>query len=425
MRQVYRDVVVWDSSREKAERCDVVTEDGKFAKIAPAGSINYGCAYEGRGRTAMLPGFVNAHGHPVMVLLRGLGEELPLMEWLEKRIWPVENRLLEGHFAAGANLAMMEMLSTGTTCFSDHYMYENIMADAALEAGMRCGLARGLQNDKGRRLKENLELAAQYNGAKGLITVQLGPHAVYTVSFDNMKNFAEIAAEKNLGLQVHWLETADDWKLSGQAGKMTPEEYIEETGMLNVPSLILAHGVWIDRDAMGFYAKDNITVVHNPKSNLKLGSGIAPVSGLLENNVRLALGTDGAASNNRLDMWEEMRFAALMQKGATNDPTKLTAVEAFKMATVAGAKALGFENTGLIREGYNADMALVDLDRPHYIGWDEENLPGCLVYAGSSSDVLATVVAGEVLYENGEFRTIDKDKAMAEGTEARNYLTGK
>lgn len=425
MRNVYRDVVVWDAGRTKAERCDIVTEGTKISSVLPAGTVSSGCAYEGRGTTAVIPGFVNAHGHAAMTLLRGLGEELPLMEWLQKRIWPIENNLDGDLVKTGTTLAILEMLSTGTTCFADMYFFMDKVADAALETGMRCGLSRGIVGDSdGSKLKENLKLAEDYRGRDGLVNVQLGPHAPYTVPFELMKEIAERAKETRLGVQLHWLETASEWSISGQEGKMTPEEYLSETGMIDVPNLLLAHCVWVDKGSAAFYARDNVTFAHNPKSNLKLGSGTAPLPDFLKAGVRVSLGTDGAASNNRLDIWDELRCAALIHKGIAKDPTLITSAEVLKMATVNGAIALGFKNTGLIKEGYEADMVLIDLDRAHYVGWNNENLPGFIVYAGSSSDVKATVVAGKMLYKNGAFTETDKERTVAEANAARRKLLG-
>ena len=426
MKQQYRDVVVWDAERTLAERCDVITEGDRISSILPAGTLSSGCAYEGRGKTALIPGFVNAHGHAAMTLLRGLGEELPLMEWLQERIWPVENGLDGDLVKAGTKLAILEMLSTGTTCFADMYFFMDRVAEAALECGMRCGLSRGIVGDSDRsKLKENLRLADDFNGKDGLINVQLGPHAPYTVPQELMKEIAKTAKDTGLGVQLHWLETSSEWSISGLEGKITPEEYLSETGMIDVPNLLLAHCVWVRPEASAFYARDNVTFAHNPKSNLKLGSGVAPLPAFLKAGVRVALGTDGAASNNRLDIWDELRFAALTQKGIVKDPTLVASVEAFRMATVNGAIGLGFRDVGLIREGYRADMILIDLDRPHYVGWDSENLPGFLVYAGSSSDVRGTVVAGKMLYKDGDFVFTDRESIITEATEARRKLTGR
>jgi len=426
MRRTYKDVIVWDSSRLQANRCDVITENSTIKSILPVGSMTYGYVYEGRGKTAIIPGFANSHGHAAMTLLRGLGEELPLMDWLEKRIWPVENNLNASFVKAGTDLAILEMLSTGTTCFADMYFFMDQVAKAAAEAEVRCCLARGIVNDiNGDKLKENLQLASNFNGKNKLINVQLGPHSPYTVSFDMMKRIADVAKENKLGVQLHWLETSSEWKISKFEGKLTPEEYLTQTGMIDVPELLLSHGVWIDKKVASFYNRNNVTVVHNPKSNMKLGSGFTPVPELLANGVSVALGTDGAASNNRLDMWDEMRFAALIHKGNKTDPTSVTAVEVLKMATINGAKAMGFEKTGLIKEGYNADMILIDLDQPQYVGWDETNLPGYIVYSGSSQDIKGTVVAGKILYDKGEFNTIDKRAVIANAIKARKNLLGK
>lgn len=422
----YRDVVVWDAERSSAERCDILVEGDKISSILPVGTLKPGYAYEGKGNTALLPGFVNAHGHTAMTLLRGLGEELPLMEWLQKRIWPVENNLDGNLVKTGTTLGIMEMLSTGTTCFADMYFFMDSVAEAALETGMRCGLSRGIVGDSdGSKLRENLKFARDFNGKDGLINVQLGPHAPYTVPFELMKQIAEEAKESGLGVQLHWLEAASEWSISGFEGKMTPEQYLSDTGMIDVPNLLLAHCVWVNKESAEFYAKDNVTIAHNPKSNLKLGSGTAPVPAFLKAGASVALGTDGAASNNRLDIWDELRFAALIHKGVNNDPTLISSSEVLKMATVNGARALGFNDTGLIKEGYKADMVLIDLDKPHYVGWDLENLAGYLVYAGSSSDVKATVVAGKMLYKDGLFTGIDKDQVIAESKAARCKLIGR
>lgn len=425
MQNLYRDVVVWDAESKAARRCDVRTEGAKIAAVEPAGTFRNGSAYEGHGRVAMLPGFVNAHGHAAMALLRGLGEELPLMKWLQERIWPVEAHLTGDHIYIGTQLAMLEMLATGTTCFADMYFFMDRVAEAALDAGMRAGLSRGITSggDETGKIVENVKLARDYGGAKGLITVQLGPHAPYTVPFALMKDIAAAAKENDLAVQLHWLEAKTDWPLSDASKDMTPEEYLERTGLIDVKELLLAHSVWIEREKFPFYARPNVAIAHNPKSNWKLGSGTAPVCDMEKAGIAVSIGTDGASSNNRLDMWEEVRFAALAQKGANLDPTLLSAEDALRMATINGARALGFEKTGLIKDGWAADFMLIDLDRPHYVGWDLENLAGYIVYAGSSADVLTTVVAGETLYNNGEFPKMDAEKVKADAREARREIT--
>lgn len=421
---VYKNVAVLDASRSKAEMCDVVTEGARIKSVLPAGSVTTGCAYEGRGNTALIPGLVNAHCHAPMTLLRGLGEELPLMDWLKTRIWPIENKMTRDEMTIGARLAMLEMLTCGVTCFAELYFDIEDLPQAVIDCGMRIGLSRGLQKGTDRdRLGENIKLAEKWNGADEHVRIQFGPHAVYTVTRPYIEEIVEAANSFGAGIQMHWLETKGEWSLCDCKDTMSPEEYLEKTGLSSVKHLVLAHGVWIDDKALDFYAKDNITIVHNPSSNMKLGSGTARVPEFLSHGVSVALGTDGAASNNRQDVWDEMRLAALLHKGVTGDPSVVRSSDVLKMATVNGARALGFEKVGLIREGWAADMALIDLDRPQYVGWNCENLGGYLVYAGSSADVKAAVAAGRMLYNNGEFLTLDREKILADAREARKILT--
>ncbi|MDO4987433.1 MAG: amidohydrolase [Synergistes sp.] len=428
MPEIYKNVAVWDAKSKSARMCDVSTCGEIISAVRPAGTLSADCAacFDGRGHTALIPGFVNAHGHPAMTLLRGLGEESLLMDWLRKKIWPAEEKLTEDMVYKGTMLAALEMLSTGTAIFADLYFFMDGVARAAIDSGMKAGLSRGIV-DSGKdyrvKLDENIDFAKKYNGAEGRITVQLGPHAPYTVSMELMKDVARAAKENDLAVQLHWLETKNE-RATVQAFKtMTPEEYLSYTGLTDTKHLSLAHFVWVDEKDYKFYARDNITVVHNPKSNWKLGSGTAHIAAALRAGVRAAMGTDGAASNNRLDMWDEMRFAAISQKNASGEPTAIEACDILAMATYNGAVALGFENTGLAREGYAADFILIDLDRPHYVGWNLENLAGCLVYAGSSADIISTVVNGETLYNMGEFPKLDSRKVIAEASQARKEIT--
>lgn len=427
MKKVYKNVVIWDASEVRARRCDLLTEGGRISDILPTGSGAAVEQFDGRGRTAIIPGLVNAHTHIAMSILRGLGEDLPLMDWLRDKIWPVENKLTEEMVFTATKLGMMEMLSTGTTSFMDMYFFTRQTAGAALEAGMRCNVTRAVAGDDERaeaQFKESLQIADEYHGAKGLVKVSVGPHANYTVPEGMMQKCVDAALDRKLNIHFHWLET--EWEREYLRGsiKLAATDYLEKFGFMKAAHLLLAHCVYICPDDIAFYARPNVTVAHNPKSNLKLASGIAPVPQMLAAGVNVALGTDGAASNNRLDLWDELRFSALLHKGAVKDPTVVSASQALAMATLHGAAALGFDDLGLLAEGYLADMVLIDLDKPHYVGWNEDNLAAFLVYAGSSQDVMATIVAGNTLYENGEFATIDKRSVMASAEKARDFLTG-
>ena len=265
-------------------------------------------------------------------------------------------------------------------------------------------------------MQNNLELAEKYHGREGLITIQIGPHAPYTVPVDDMKNIAEAAKSHGLGVHFHFLETKGELDNLGS----DPVKYLKDTGLLDVPYLTLAHAVYLDPKSE---LPGNIALIHCPCSNLKLGSGIMPLHEWLERGFPVALGTDGASSNNQLDMWGEMRTAALLHKGVEMNPVCVTALEALRMATYEGARAYGFSQKGMIREGWFADLVLVNLDKPHYIGVNEENLAAYLVYAGSSADVAGTMVNGKWLYRNGEYPTLDREEIMQKAHEAREAIT--
>lgn len=423
MATLFKDVYILDGSREKAERVHVLVSKGRIAEILDvnqnppsADKIVYG-----HGKMAVLPGFVNAHTHAAMALLRGLGEEVPLMEWLQNKIWPVEDKLTPDYIYWGTLSAMLEMLASGTTCFADMYFEMERVAEAVLGAGMKAALCRGITAGESgkieRSLKNNLELAEKYHGREGLITIQIGPHAPYTVPLENMKAISEAAKAQGLGVHFHFLETEGELQNLG----MSPEKYLEESGLLSVPYLTLAHAVWLSPEID--IANQNISLVHCPCSNLKLGSGVMPLTSWLERGVPVALGTDGASSNNRLDIWEEMRTAALLHKGVNKDPLCVNALDVLSMATYEGAKAFGFSQKGMISEGWAADLVLVNLDKPHYVGANAENLATYIVYAGSSADITGTMVNGRWLYRNGEYPSLDCEEIIAKAREAREAIT--
>ena len=422
MATLFKDVYILDGSRTKAERVHLLVSKGRIEQI-----INYTQTpptadkiISGHGHMAVIPGFVNAHTHAAMVLLRGLGEETALMDWLQTQIWPVEDKLTPEYIYWGTLSAMLEMLSTGTTCFADMYFEMERVAEAVLGAQMKAALCRGITaGEPGkieRSLQNNLDLAKNYHGREGLITVQLGPHAPYTVPMESMKAITEAARSSGLGVHFHFLETQGERDNLG----MTPTDYLNEAGLLNTPYTVLAHAVFLDPRTE---LPDNVALVHNPCSNLKLGSGVMLLSEWLERDVGVALGTDGASSNNRLDMWEEMRTAALLHKGVNRDPVCVSALDVLRMATYEGARAFGFSQKGMIREGWFADLVLVNLDKPHYIGVNDENLAMYLVYAGSSADVAGTMINGKWIYRNGEYPTLDAEEIVMKSREAREAIT--
>ncbi len=426
MAVLFRDFIYMDAEMERASRGDILVEGDRIAAIGPgpgelAGEIE---TVQGKGRTLLIPGLVNGHTHAAMVLLRGLGEELPLKRWLEERIWPVEAGLVPEHIYWGTRGAIMEMVSTGTTCFSDMYFEMDEVAKAATETGVRCCICRGLTGDDPVKVREGVELFRRWNG-KGNIRVQLGPHAPYTVSLGALKEIVGSAADLGSGVHFHFLEAEWEEAFIRDRFGLSPLAYLEEAGLLETRGTVLAHCVWFPEGEVPELAGTSVTVAHNPTSNMKLGSGHAPLQSFLETGVPVSLGTDGAASNNRLDIWGEMRLCALIHKGISKDPTAIAARDIFRMATLSGASAACFEKLGLIREGWQADLVMVDLDRPHYIGWDPDNLIGFLVYAGSSSDILGTMAAGRWLFRDGEFPGQDRGEVMGEISRCRDDLLGR
>ena len=421
MATLFKDILITDGARNRAERVHMLVSKGRIAEIIDAEKTPPAAdkIISGHGKMAVIPGFVNAHTHAAMTLLRGLGEEAPLMEWLQNKIWPVEEKLTPEYIYWGTLSAMLEMLSTGTTCFADMYFEMERVAEAVLSSGMRAALCRGITaGEPGKiekSLQNNLELAEKYHGREGLITVQLGPHAPYTVPLEYMKKICEAAKSHGLGVHFHFLETENEKNTLG----MPPEKYLNESGLLDAPYVVLAHAVWLDTE---INLPENFTLVHNPSSNLKLGSGVMPLSKWLDKDVSIALGTDGASSNNRLDIWEEMRTAALLHKGVNKDPLCVSASEALRIATYEGAKAFGFSQKGMLNEGWVADLVLINLDKPHYIGVNEENLTQYLVYAGSSADIEGTMVNGKWLYKNGEYPTLDKEEISEKARHAREEI---
>ncbi|CAM1380775.1 amidohydrolase [Fretibacterium fastidiosum] len=427
MATLFKDVLMLDGGRKQAVRGHLLVSKGRIVSILGLEERLPGAdkIVSGHGRMAVLPGFVNAHTHAAMVLLRGLGEEAPLMEWLEKNIWPVEAKLTSDFIYWGTASAVLEMLAGGTTCFADMYFEMDRVAEVALQARMRAALCRGIVAGEAgkldRSLQEGLDLAEHWHGREGLITVQLGPHAPYTVPLDDMRRIFQAAREHNLGVHLHFLET--EWELNylRQELKREPADYLRDVGLQDAPQTVLAHAVWLDPATEVDLSR--VTLVHCPGSNLKLGSGVMPLAAWLEKGTPVALGTDGASSNNRLDMWEEMRTVALLHKGVNHDPMCVPALDALRMVTYEGARAFGFAQKGMIREGWMADLVLVDLDRPHYVGANEENLAAYIVYAGSAADIVGTMVNGKWSFRNGEFPTLDREEIVERAREAREAIT--
>jgi len=362
-----------------------------------------------------IPGFVNAHAHSGMAFLRGAGGDRTFEEWLFKEITPREAKLDAEAVYISAILSQMEMARNGITAFCDMYFHSDQICKAVSEFGMRASITRGLLDKGGEngRLEENLKLFDHWNNAgNGLIKVGFGPHSPYMCSREYLKLIAKTALELNSFVNIHIRE-------SEKEKEMYSIEELADTGIFNVRCLV-AHGVYIKEKEMDILNKDTVHIIHNPSSNLILANGIAPIPQFRRKGINTALGTDSVASNNTLDIWREMLLSALIHKGNLKDPTVISASDAFEMATLGGAQALGFEDTGLIGEGYKADLALINLDSSHY--FPENDLISNLVYSGRSSDVIGTMVEGEWIYYFGKYPKIDERKVIKKAKEKFQQL---
>lgn len=370
---------------------------------------------DGKDRFAV-PGLVNAHTHASMTLLRSYADDMELMDWLNNRIWPVEAKMVENDIRIGARLALVEMVKGGTTAYADMYgpCMESV-AEETIKAGVRGILSRGLIGFAPTAMKslaENVELYKNYHGAgNGLISILLGVHAPYTCPPDFCREAAKVSAEHGINVHIHMSETQDEIRqIQEQYGK-GPFQYIEETGLFDRPS-IAAHCVWLEDADIAMMKKKAITPVHNPGSNMKLASGVAPVPKLLAAGVHVALGTDGASSNNNLDMLEEIRLAAMLHKVHELNPLAVPAAEALKMGTEYGAEALWLAKTGRLQAGWKADIVLYDMNRPEWC--PRHDLVSLLVYSANSSSADTVLCNGKILMEKGELKTLDEEKILHE-----------
>ena len=390
---------------------DVLIEDGLITEVgavSPAAAAAADEVLDGRGR-AVIPGFVNTHTHAAMVLFRGYTDDVPLMEWLERKIWPLEKHLRAEHVYAGTRLACLEMMASGTTAFQDMYFQPEAAARAVESMGMRAVISRVFFDmfDKKTPPELKLDIGATLARLRGFANVvpSIGPHAPYTVSLPGLRAVAELAEEEDVLVHFHLAETEREIvEFRARHGEGLVEA-LDRLGFLG-PRLVAAHGIFLSESDAALLGARKVSVLHCPSSNMKLGSGWAsdgrpralPFGRLRAAGVRVALGTDGAAANNNLDMFESMKLAALLQKHATGDAATLTAHEAFAMATLHGAEALRL-NAGLIEPGRRADLVLIDLARPYLC--PGHDLVADLVYAGRPDCVETVLVAGQVVLRGG------------------------
>ena len=375
----------------------------------------------------VMPGLINTHGHAAMVMFRGLGNDLALMDWLQKYIFPAEAKTISPEFVrVGTRLAALEMIQSGTTMYADMYYFEEEVARVTKAAGMRGVLGQTVIGFPVADAKTPVEALARAEAFikeflhDDLITPSVAPHAVYTMDAASLTGASDLAKKYNVPLQIHLAETADEIKQSIERHKMRPVALLDSLKFW-APITIGAHGVWITPEEIAVLKLHNVGISSNPESNMKLSSGTAPVMAYRKAGVNVGLGTDGAASNNDLDMFEAMRQAAFQQKLVSMDPRVISAPEALEMATIGGARVLGQQaRIGSLEAGKLADVIIVNMDRarqtPMYDPVSQ------IVYVTRGDDVDSTIVNGKVLMRGRKMLTLNEAKVLADARTAADLV---
>jgi 5-methylthioadenosine/S-adenosylhomocysteine deaminase len=413
---------------------DVAIRDGRIEAV---GLVDPGARYDrvvDAGGGYVLPGLIQTHIHLCQTLFRGFADDLPLLEWLRRRVWPMEAAHNPESLRAAAQLASLELLTSGTTAvLTMETVHETeVVCETVAASGLRATIGkammdaapeapRRLQEETRASLDDSLSMARQWNGAVGgRLRVALAPRFAVSCSEELLRAVASLSAEQGLLVHTHASESRDEIAVVRSRTGQSNLEYLAQVRLAS-PRLCAAHCVWVDESEMALLADHDVKVLHCPSSNLKLGSGIAPVSEMRRRGISVSLGTDGAACNNRLDMFEEMRLAALLQ-AVRSGPGALPARDALWMATRAGAEALGLDaEIGSIEPGKRADLIVVDGDRPHLVPGDDPC--STLVYAARGTDVRTTIVDGEILVDKGEPLHLDRREVVSKArTAARDLL---
>jgi 5-methylthioadenosine/S-adenosylhomocysteine deaminase len=419
-------VVTMDGSRRVLEDGGIAVKDGRIVEVGITADIDRHYAarevFEARGKV-VIPGLINGHTHVPMTLFRGIADDLDLQEWLTKYIFPAEAKnVTEDFVRVGTRLGLAEMIRSGTTTYCDMYYFEDAIADETFKAGMRGVLGETVIDfpvADNKTYEQGLAYADRFvQKWRGnvLIVPAIAPHAPYTVSEEHLKAARALSDRTGAPIVTHIEETKREVDDSIKAKGASPIDYLNRIGFLN-DRVIAAHVVWPSEEELGLLKKLGVGIVHNPQSNMKLASGVAPVPEMLKLNLPVGLGTDGAASNNDLNVWEEMDTAAKLHKLISRDPKVVSAEEAFEMATIRGARALHLEKEiGSIEKGKRADLVIVDLDAlnqtPYY------NIYSDLVYATKSADVRTVIIEGRVVMRDRKLLTLNEETIKAD---ARRY----
>src|SRR5574344_1912984 len=350
-----------------------------------------------------MPAFINCHSHVGMSLFRNYGKEVDLMTWLNDYIWPLEGKLTDEDVYTASQASFVEMVKNGIGSFADMYFFSEATIKASIEIGIRGEISRGLSipDPDDYRLKENIMLYEKYK-ANDLINIGLGPHAIYTSDIEHLKKVSDLADKYKMPIHIHLSETKQENEECYKRYKMSPTEVFDKAGIFKHKT-IAAHGIYLSDSDLDIIKENNVTIVHNPASNLKLSSGFLDLSRLIDKGINVALGTDSSASNNKLSILRELELAGLLSKLYSS--RNVEAYEILKMATINGARALGLgDKIGIIKEGKLADLILINLDNMNHK--PNNNLISSLVYSTYESDIRYNIINGKVVYENGKVNNI-------------------
>ena len=427
MTTLIRNVKLLDEYGFGDKAVSVLVGDGRYKYVGEAEPrIKVDEIIDGKGNL-LIPAFYNTHCHAAMTLFRGYGEDLPLDRWLNERIFPAEDRLTPKSVNVAAKLAIAEMISCGIVSFSDMYMFMDEVAKAVLETGIKANLSRSIVSfadsddiAHDSRFLESVELVKNFDGAAdGRLKIDMSLHAEYTNTEQMSRFISEYIKENNLGMQIHISETEKEHlECMARRGGRTPIEFFNDCGLFDTRTTA-AHCVYVTDSDMEIIKEKNVSVAHNPVSNLKLGSGVMPLRKMLDKGINVTLGTDGVASNNTLDILKEFQYALLLGKGISRQPEAVKARELFTVATYNGALAQGRRDCGKIELGYKADAVIVNLDSVNNI--PSYDFYTTLGYSAKSSDVVMTMVDGKILYKDGEYKTIDIEKLKFEAKDVINH----
>lgn len=419
-------IVTCDEAHTVHAQGDVVIEDGRIAYVGPRYDGEYDHRVSAAGRLLM-PGLINAHTHSPMSIFRSVADDVDLQVFLYERVWPREVSLTPEDVYAGSVLSAVEMLKAGVTTYVDMYFYEEELARAAVDTGIRAVITPGIVQAPAwepvlgpwdRRTGDVIEFCKRWEGREGRIHTGVGPHAPYTLPRPALGEIASEARGAGLRIHTHLVETKYERDNFNAEGKGSTAAVLEGMGFFEGP-VLAAHSVWMDEGDVEIYSRNGVGVAHCPQSNAKLGAGIAPVAALLAAGVRVGIGTDGAATNNNLDIWEELRLAPLLAKVSALDPKPLPAGEALWMATRMGAQAIHQPGLGVLAEGYIADVIMLDVEDPALVPvFTEKTYIDHLVYSTGRELVDSVWVNGNQVVKRGEVLTVDEGEVRRAAQEA-------